>query len=520
MNNIKKFLNQKNILLFSFAFITSLLNCIGREFETGYLSENFSIYVFVIKIILFTILLYIVSSIIYTFSCKIKISNNNDISKSNEIFIISLFVIFIFWFIILLAYYPGLLVYDYWNQINMFETGITEHHPILHTLYLNFFYRLFSNLIGSKEVSILISTIIQMLLFDFSLSYLNLILYKININKSIVIFLILFEAVLPVFQVLSISHTKDIFFSAFFVLFVASNIEYNYLKDSFNLIIYILSIIGLVLSRNQAIYIFIIYMIIILIKNKSVNIKLNKITAYSIIISMLCLLLLRVFTGAKPGKKAEFVSVPAEAIARISILYIDDFDEYTKVVFGRIIKDGMQYDPFRSDGVKNYLALSDFDDFAYIVKKTIFRYPYEYLLSAYLLDIGYLYINDTHHAHIYKISDPNEYRSIGGYFMTSNESGYESKFPALERVYEDLFAHEEYQKLFIIRYLFSPALYFYILLYSMILSIVNHKKELVDIYVFIVLFIGTMLLGPCTLIRYALPYISITFPMFFISIKK
>lgn len=520
MNNYKKFLNKKNILLFSFAFVTSFLNCIGSEFETGYLNENFSIYVFCIKTFLFTVILYLLTDIIYKFTCKISIRYNNEKSKNGEIFIISFFIIFIFWFIILLAYYPGLLVYDYWNQINMFETGINEHHPILHTLYLNFFYRFFSDLIGSKEISILVSTIIQMLFFDFSLSYLNLVLYKINIKKTIIFFIILFEAILPVFQVLSISHTKDIFFSAFFVLFISSNIEYQYIKESFNKIIYILSIIGVILSRNQGIYIFIVYMIIVTIKYKSITINLNKITTYSIVISMVCLLSLRVFFGAKPGKKAEFVSVPAQAIARINMFYIDDFDEHTKSVFKKIIKDGMQYDPFRSDGVKNHLAIIDFSDFLFIVKKTIFRYSYEYLLSAYLLDIGYLYINDTNHAHIYKISEPNEYRTIGGYFMTSNDSGYHSKLTTIEKIYEDLFAHEEYQKLFLIRYLFSPALYFYILLYSMILSIINHKKELFDIYVFIVLFIGTMLLGPCTLIRYALPYISITFPMFFISIKK
>ena len=523
-NHIKKFFDFKNILLLSFAFITSLLNCIGSEFETGYLSANFSILVFLLKLIIITFILFMVTSFLTKFLMNININTTNDKTHSKKFFIFSFLVIFVFWFIVLLAYYPGLLVYDYWNQINMIETGINEHHPLIHTLYLNFFYRIFDGIVDSKVISIFISTIIQMIVFDLSLSYLNYILYRIDINKKIIIFLVIFEAILPIFSVLSISHTKDVFFSAFFVLFIASNIEYIYLKKEFNKIIYILSVVGIIISRNQGLYIFIVYLLFIIIKNKNLKKYLNKITIYGFLIGIFSLFLLRVLTHARSGKKAEFVSVPAQAIARIDKLYIDDFDEETKKLLKKVIKENVVYEPFRSDSVKNNLELADFPNFANVIKKTIIRYPHEYLLSAYLLYIGYLYINDVQHAHIYKIVDEDNTRSTSGYFMTRSSGFTEintySKFKTLEKLYENLFSKEEYQKLFLIRYLFSPALYFYILFYSMILSIINKKEELHDIYVFIVLFVGTMLLGPCTLIRYALPYICITMPMLFVSIRK
>ena len=523
-DNVKKFFDIKNILLLSFAFITSLFNCIGSEFETGYLSENFSILVFLLKLLFCTIIIFFAASVLTNFLCKINIKKDNNIKDSNKFFILSFIIIFLLWFIVLLAYYPGILSYDSYSQIRQFENGFVENHPIIHTLYINFFYRFIGGLVESKSIGVLLATIIQMLFFDYSLSTLNRFLYRFNIDIKLLICLILFEAVLPIFSVLAISHTKDVFFSAFFVLFITENLNYIYKKEYFNSIIYLMSIVGFMVFRNQGIYILIVYLIYIFISKQSFKNIINKFTLYGFITGIIILLLLRIVTHAKPGRKAEIISVPAQAIGRINKLYIEDFDEYTKEVFRHFLRETNEYGPFQSDYIKHGLMSTDMPDFIYILKKTVFKYPYEYLLSAYLLDIGYLYINDLQHAHLYKKAEPGEYRSYGGYFMTGIHGDlsikYDSKIPWLEKKYEDLFAHEEYQNTYIIKYLFSPALYFYLLFYSFILTLIKRKNELYNIYVFIILFILTLMVGASSLIRYALPYISVTIPMFLVSITN
>ena len=49
------------------------------------------------------------------------------------------------------------------------------------------------------------------------------------------------------------------------------------------------------------------------------------------------------------------------------------------------------------------------------------------------------------------------------------------------------------------------------------ICIMKNKKELFPIYILVILYIGTMILGPCALVRYAFPYIAITIPLFFIT---
>ena len=90
----------------------------------------------------------------------------------------------------------------------------------------------------------------------------------------------------------------------------------------------------------------------------------------------------------------------------------------------------------------------------------------------------------------------------------------------IEFLYEYLFTRNNYRNIPILHYLFQFSLYFYLFFFSFMICIMKNKKELLTIYILVLLYIGTMLLGPCALIRYAFSYIAITIPLFFITMTN
>ena len=131
------------------------------------------------------------------------------------------------------------------------------HHPLAHTLYLQFFYYIVGEKIcKSHNAGIAAATVVQMCIFSAMLMYVHLFCKRIRMRKGIRYVLIAASCLLPVFSMLVIAMTKDIFFAGFTgMLFAALGYWYRlreYCARKSFAAIYILSIIGTLLSETTA----------------------------------------------------------------------------------------------------------------------------------------------------------------------------------------------------------------------------------------------------------------------------
>lgn len=532
LNSIKQdFINLKTsnkILIFIFSLIFSLLNIFGSVYKSGYIRYiDFDLLYTVISFFILLIFSYIIFSIITLWLLKINLNSDNKKISNTRYFFISFIIIFIFWFIILLAYYPGIFAYDSTTQVLQLKYGFSVHHPLMHSLMLCGFYLFGVNVLMNANLGIFLFTLLQMLFLDFCLSYMNLFLYKMNIKKTIRTFLIIFEAIMPIYSILSISITKDVQFTAFMVLLSTCLLENIYFEDEAKKLsqrlLFLFSIIGFVLFRSQSIYILIAFIIInIIIFRKSKLIKnINKYILLGLIISISINAGLKKTTNAINVKFTEYFNLPIQGMARVFRLKESKLDFETIEEYYTLSRNPKLYTPFLSDTAK-YIMNLDFDLFKKLYFKTLKKFPYTHFEAYMVNNLGYIYINDISQSQIYGKPSKNEYRSDRGYFTTEQQKGTEvsadSKIKFLENLYEYLFTQNNYRDIPIINYLFQLALYFYLFFFSFIICIIKNKKELYPNYILILLYIGTMLLGPCALVRYAFPYIATTIPLLFITL--
>ena len=540
------FINLKlsnKILIFVFSLIFSFFNIFGSVYKDGYLRlRSFNLQYTIIIFFILLIISYIIFSALSVFLLKVNLRSNNQIITNENInksvlninsnikyFLFSFLVIFIFWFLVLLAYYPGIFAYDSTVQIYQMKYGFSVHHPLLHSLLLCGFYLFGVDILGDANLGIFFFTLLQMLFLDFCLSYMNLFLYKINIKKSIRLFLIIFESIMPIYSVLSVSITKDIQFTSFMVLLSTCILENIYLKEEAKKIshrlLFVFSVIGFVLFRSQSIYILIVFIIINLIflrKNNFIK-NITKYIFIALIISIGINACLKKATNAIPVKFTEYFNLPIQGMARVFNTKESKLDLETIEEYYTLSRNPKLYTPFLADTAK-YVINLDFDLFKKLYFKTLKKFPWTHFEAYVVNNLGYVYINDISEAQIYGKPSQKDFRSDKGYFTTDQQKGTyvtaDSKLKPLEYGYEYLFTKNNYRNIPIFHFLFQLALYFYLFFFSFMICIMKNNKKLLPIYILVLLYIGTMLLGPCVLVRYAFPYIAITIPLFFITLTN
>ena len=140
--------------------------------------------------------------------------------------------------------------------------------------------------------------------------------------------------------------------------------------------------------------------------------------------------------------------------------------------------------------------------------RVLIKYPLESLDAFLYLTQGAWYINDTTSASIYG----SGLETRMGYLLTTYAGGYgivhESRLPWLEALLEKAFSANAYQKLPVVSYLFSPALYFWILVICTVGFFKSRNGYAFILAGFLWCLYLTVLAGPCVLIRYMYPFVA------------
>ncbi len=468
----------------------------------------------------------------YNKNKRTSAKNASVFPSAVQFFGISFFIIFICWIPAFLAYYPAIMSYDFHTQSIQAYNGwelFNTHHPLIHTLLIRFFF-LLGERIGSYQIAMAVFSIIQMLVLSASFAYSCVMLGRLTNRKWPCLISTAFFALVPFHPVLALCVTKDILFTAFFLLSVTLILEYrmaNTRKKRIFLFI-ALSLCGILmlLFRNNAIYAFVIFSFFYIIFSKKQRLQ----------ILLLCIIIiaggysaknaLKTVIGASEGSGVEKYSVIIQQMACVGqrhMGYLTE-DEYYTLVYYIPEYCWDDYNPTIADSVKHDVGLYTFDNCwkgnPNLIRDWIklgLTYPNDYIDAFLNVSLGYWFIDDMTHAEVLGYGDDSDYGLIYTFNVSASDSfeGIESHsyLPGLLNLYSKIINGNAYQNWPILSILFKPAFYTWILLLCMISVCYLKERNKLVLFLLPFMYYLTLLLGPVVNIRYIYPIIAVT-PLF------
>ena len=452
--------------------------------------------------------------------------------------------IFVCWLPVFLAYYPSVFAYDAEGQLYQVIAGdYSTHHPLLHTLFLGAFFRLGGRL-DSYSTGMAVHSVVQMLLmagaFAGALTY----LYEKRTARWTRILLLLFYGLFPTNSVLAISTTKDVLFSALVLLYTVCfyrltydrNMQVTWKERAVCILLGVL----MLLFRNNAVYAFVVSAPVLfwgmrrvkfdresqqeasLWDGKAAGKEYLRLALGILLLFAVGAVLLKALTHAQSGSPREMLSVPLQQMARVWV-----HEENGELMDDQSLRREMEkfmpsergfsvYDPHLADRVKNIAIIHD--DPKGLVKTWIrlgMEYPGIYIDAFLDNSLGLWFLLDDTHARVYGIGTETGF----GYLSTDNRTmpaGCEiverSYLPRLRALMEKIVSDNEYEDWPVIKFLFAPALYWWLLYLYVVVVLYKKRYREVLPAVFLVVYYLTLLLSPTVLIRYMYPLV-VTVPV-------
>lgn len=444
---------------------------------------------------------------------------DNDVNKASGYYVKTFLVHFLSYFVVFLAYYPGIFAYDVHHQLAVYSTK----HPLLHTLFIRFFYYVIGGQVFKNyNIGIAFATVTQIIIFSLMISLLHYVIYRVNIKKVYRYIMIGFSCLCPIFSVLVISHTKDIFFTGFFIVFISCVFaeEFNVNLKNYNLL-FMISVVGLCLFRNNCMYAFVLVLFYFLIKKillkKEINRKMIISIIASIAISFVISTGLKIVLQAQDVSKNQFLSIPYQQIANVYHKEYNSLDKETKEFCEFIMQDIDLYNIHIADDLKSTgRALADPVKFVTTYIKLGMKYPLDYINAFLQTNSGFLYVLDTSTASLYTDDPSLRMGYLATFYWKDFGVETQSKIPFIFDAYEYLFTYNNYQKAYLIRPIFEYAIYIWLIILIVFYYIQDRDDTFELANVFIILYMISVFMGPCALVRYAFPFIAVV-PLFIVS---
>lgn len=164
------------------------------------------------------------------------------------------------WLPVWLSIFPGAFAYDAPMQWQQFRDGaITAHHPVLHTLLLGLCLEGGAKLV-SYNFGIALYTLLQMAAMAAVLSYALAFLRRYGMPARVRTCALFFWGLSPVTGLFVVSSTKDILFTAAFLLFLLSLMDYGMRREALwrsrsGRLLFWLSAAGTMVLRKNGLYI-------------------------------------------------------------------------------------------------------------------------------------------------------------------------------------------------------------------------------------------------------------------------
>lgn len=280
---------------------------------------------------------------------------------------VAFFACILCWLPYFLHEYPAVMTPDSLNQyaqiLGTYE--LTNHHPVIHTLIIGFFYHIGLQLTGDVYFGLALYTIVQMLFMAYIVSYVIRTLQIAHIKTSVCAIVIGFYALIPYHGIYSVTMWKDVPFAGFMTLFAATalrflirNEEKLKISEYFTIVIpYIVAGFMLCLLRTNGWYAFLVSLPFILYFNRH---QLKVVIPIHLLLLALVLFVKYPCMNIYEIKQADFVeslSIPVQQIARVLANDENLTTEQTAILSNimNIEEAATVYQPNVSDNIKNLI---------------------------------------------------------------------------------------------------------------------------------------------------------------------
>lgn len=502
----------KNIAVLSYFF--SLMTLIGLLLESGLNLSWIRLGVLAVSAISVGVIVYYVVYALIFMAKKEPVSIKLDKFDAKTRFLIGAVAVLISWIPTLLAFFPGLFSVDAPDQAMQTIGTYTTHHPLLHTLFLQWCLNIGRYICNTNLgifIYVIIQTMIMASIFSLGLGY----AIKKKVPSYFLIGMMMIYSIYPVTATMAITTTKDSLFSVFFMAFVLLIImvveddENNDISPTHRIGLFVFGLLCMLFRNNAVIIIPFSFIMLFFTMNKKHR-KTVLIVGSLVIISYFFMSLgLKMYTKATDDPtNAEMLSVPCQQLARVYSMEKDSLTEQEENEILKYIPDAALYNPLISDNTKNTEKI-DYDVWGFMRLYSILlkRYPMRYLESFLINTKGYWDLNDTSCNNIVGPSDNVGYLWL--YFWGHEGADHIKLLPSLEEWYYNWFCLNRIEEVPILNTLFRFGLFTWPILFShaIVLDLCEDRKRYLPVFASIELLLLTYMLGPCAYPRYAFPFI-------------
>ena len=456
--------------------------------------------------------------------------------KNWQVWLLSGGLILLAWLPCYLAYYPGICAYDTPVQLEqIMSEAYNTHHPIAHTLLIEWTLNLGKNLFGDINTGVAIFIFIQMTILAYTMAGGIVFLFRRQVSERRLLLLLLLCMFYPFHKYMSISMTKDVFFTVFFLvqlLALQQCIDAGEKSPGRCDVIFFVCTVGMQLFRNNGRYALLLLVAVLtlaVILDKKGRKRWRRLTINcfaALLVGTVVLKALSAGTHAVEGDKREMLSVPIQQLARCMIYHggvgvmpedSNTMEEKDKALINEFLlgESYKLYEPGISDPVKRhtntYVVRFRTAEFVQTYFRLMFQYPGDFLNAVLALDAGYMYLGDESHA---RVNENEEFQGLGYVQtrwdgMTEDYGLYkDSKWNDLHEKLEQWADENGYLKIPVIKYLLVPGilLWAYLLLLLYRLAEKNYKGCVV--LVLALGYFATLFLGPVVQLRYVYPLMT------------
>lgn len=421
---------------------------------------------------------------------------------------------FLCWIPWLLASNPGFFNYDATGQLPqvMYDAPYVNHHPLLHTLLMGHIVNFFYHLKGENlQSGLLAYNLFQMICCSILYTYFIYFLRKIRISKFFQVLAFAYYSLFPTIILFTMSTTKDVLCLSILQLSVLKIYQAFYegfptfFRKKRNLLCLVLSLTLACLFRKNVVYAVLLTFICIVLFLRRKGFPLAAMLLCSVALFEITESLLIWGLSAKEGGIAEAFSVPIQQVARVYNQYADtDLTPNEEETIREVIphENLLNYNPVLSDPVKNFVnfpkVLEEKELYFSLWMTLGARYPSSYISS---------FLENTYQAWYPGTSivvNPAAHQIY--YFDCDMSLQVErfSKLPGLLKKIEQISKEEYYQKIPLLRLLFSIGAMLWLVIIAFFYGCHSKKPGMLWSSLLVLALCFTNFLGPVSLVRYYL----------------
>lgn len=429
----------------------------------------------------------------------------------------------------LLAFFPGIINYDFEGEIVQYMTGeYLASHPIFHSMLTGVLYQLGTALFGSATGGAAMYSLFQLISLAAMFAWCCWFIQK-RVPLWSVLLLTAAMAFLPYNGVLAISTIKDALFTGLCAMLcmtlweIAENHNVFFSSRKKLLRLFIISLL-MCLLRHNAVFAVIPAVIAIIALCRGIRKKALLVCAVTLLFCFATPRCLQSITHAKEILSSELMSVPCQQLMRTAARATDLTEEEYKEISVWFSDAIHRYRPSYADPAKG----GNFDlprytehpeEYWSMYLKYAKRYPRIYIEAFFANCMGIWYPDDTTHAHT---MDSEEWDFV--YLKTGNivpemvgEVNARSFLPAYRNWIRNSTHHSNHEDVPMYAQLFKPGTYVYLLLLLTMLLFHRRERRIVLCTLPVWGIIFSLLFSACILIRYAYPIMTCV-PMFLLLI--